>query len=444
MTAALSLAGQLAHAPESARLTFLSSLLDDELLALEADWRFWARPSQLPPLEDWTVWLRLAGRGEGKTWTGANWSHEQARLFPGSRGHLVAPTAADIRDTMVEGPAGMLATAPPEFRPFYEPSKRRLTWPNGSSALLFSADEPERLRGPQCWWAWADEAASWRYPEAWDQLLFGLRMGQRPRVVVTTTPKPGRLLRDLLQRPDCIVSRGKTRDNLANLSPVFLSTVVAKFQGTRLGRQELDGELLEDTPGALWTRAVIDAGRVRSAPELRRVLVAIDPAAKSREDSNETGIVVAGVAADGHAYILADGSGRFPPVSHDPQRPGWANRAIALLHQYHGDRVIAEVNNGGEMVETTLRVADPTVPYLAVTASRGKVRRAEPVAALYEQGTVHHVGAFEGLEDQMTSYVATMSDDHSASPDRMDALVWALTALCLAPRAATSERLALR
>jgi phage terminase large subunit-like protein len=426
---ALSLAGQLATAPAPTRLRLLKGLTAEELQALEADWRFWARPSQLPPAGDWTIWLRLAGRGEGKTWTGANWAHEQAQRFPGSRGHLVAPTAADIRDTMVEGPAGILAMSPRNFRPTYEPSKRKLTWPNESSALLFSADEPERLRGPQCAWAWADEAASWRYPEAFDQLLFGLRMGTRPRVVVTTTPKPGRLLREMMQRPDCIVSRGRTSDNAANLSPAFLQTVVAKYVGTRLGRQELDAELLEDTPGALWTRTILDQHRRTGHPALQRVVVAIDPAAKSREDSNETGILAGGLGDDGHGYILADGSGRFPPVSHDVHRPGWANVAVALYREHCADRMVAEVNNGGEMVEATLRIVDPTVSYKAVTASRGKMRRAEPVAALYEQGKIHHVGAFEALEEQMTSYVPAMAEDHAASPDRMDALVWLLTEL---------------
>lgn len=420
----LSLAAQLAAAPAIQRDAVLQSLTTDQLQALQEDWRFWARPSQLPPTGDWTVWLRLAGRGEGKTWTGANWSHEQARDFPGSRGHLVAPTAADLRDTMIEGPAGILVTAPRGFRPFYEPSKRKLTWPNGSTALLFSADEPERFRGPQCWWAWCDEAASWRYPEAFDQLLFGLRLGSRPRVVVTTTPKPVKLIRDLIARTDCVVSRGKTADNRANLAAAFLSTVVARYEGTRLGRQELDAELLEDVPGALWTRHVIEESRVevKRLPALKRMVVGIDPAATSSEGADETGIVLAALGIDGHGYVLTDASARLAPA-------GWATKAITLYRDQKADRIVAEINNGGEMVEYTLRTVDPAVSYRAVHATRGKAKRAEPVSALYEQGKVHHVGSFPQLEDQMCNYVPDQANQ--SSPDRMDALVWALTDLMI-------------
>lgn len=365
----------------------------------------------------------MAGRGEGKTWRGANWCHEQAREQPGSIGHLVAPTAADSRDVMVKGPSGILATAPPGFRPVYEPSKRALTWPNGSTALLFSADEPERLRGPQCHWAWADEVAAWRYPESWDQLLFGLRMGRRPRVVATTTPKPVRIIREILARPDVVVSRGRTADNRANLAPAFLTTVVAKYEGTRLGRQELEGELLEDMPGALWTRSRIEAGRVATAPEMRRLVVGIDPAASSNEGSDETGIILAGLGANGEGYVLADRSGRYPPIQ-------WAQQALALYRDHGADRLVAEVNNGGEMVTQTLHTVLPGAPVKAVHASRGKRTRAEPISALYEQGRVHHVGAFPDLEDQMCTWVPDVTED---SPDRMDALVWALTELMIRP-----------
>ena len=377
---------------------------------------------------DWTVWLRMAGRGEGKTWVGSNWSHEQARDMPGSVGHLVAPTASDVRNVMVVGlegehPSGILPTSPPGFRPTYEPSKRKLTWPNGSTALLFSADEPERLRGPQCHWAWADEVAAWRYPESWDQLLFGLRMGRRPRVVATTTPKPVRIIREILARPDVVVSRGRTADNRANLAPAFLTTVVAKYEGTRLGRQELEGELLEDMPGALWTRSRIEAGRVATAPEMRRLVVGIDPAASSNEGSDETGIILAGLGANGEGYVLADRSGRYPPIQ-------WAQQALALYRDHGADRLVAEVNNGGEMVTQTLHTVLPGAPVKAVHASRGKRTRAEPISALYEQGRVHHVGAFPDLEDQMCTWVPDVTED---SPDRMDALVWALTELMIRP-----------
>jgi phage terminase large subunit-like protein len=428
---AAALAASLATLPAPERDAFLSSLTPVELAALEADWRVWARPNQLPPAGDWTVWLNLGGRGSGKTWVGANWSNEQAEQLPGSIGHLVAPTASDVRDVMVEGPSGILALSPDWFRPTYEPSKRRLTWPNGSIARLFSADEPERLRGPQCHWAWTDEPAAWRYAEAWDQLLFGLRLGQRPRVVATTTPKPIQLLRDILARPDAVVTRSRTADNIANLAPVFLSTVVSRYEGTRLGRQELEGELLEDVPGALWTRALIDAHRWpadRPVPRLDRVVVALDPAVTSTEGADETGMVAAGVgichckgSPERHGFVLADDSARRKPVE-------WARAAIALLRAHQGDRLVGEVNNGGEMIEHTLRMVDPNVPYRAVHASRGKAKRAEPVSALYEQGKVHHVGALSALEDQMCNWVPDLADNQ-ASPDRMDAAVWALTDL---------------
>lgn len=413
-----SLSASLASLPATEREAILADLSGDELTALEHDWPFWARPAQLPPPGDWTVWLRMAGRGEGKTRSGAEWCRAQAEAMPGSIGHLVAPTAADVRDVMVEGPSGMLAVAPPDQRPSYEPSKRRLTWPNGSTALLFSADEPERLRGPQCHWAWADEVAAWRYAEAWDQLLFGLRLGTRPRVVATTTPRPTRIIRDLLSRPDCVVSRGKTSDNLANLAPAFLTQVVAKYQGTRLGRQELDGELLEDVPGALWNRALMDKTRVDRAPDLVRVVIGVDPAVTSGEDADETGIVVCGLDDKRHLYVLDDASGRYAPLK-------WAEKVVELYETHRADRVVPEINNGGEMVEATLRMVAPNLPVTTVHATRGKQKRAEPVAALWEQGVAHMVGSLVTLEDQCCTWEPTTD----WSPDRMDALVWAATLL---------------
>ncbi len=386
------------------------------------DWRLWARPSQLPPAGNWRVWLLLAGRGFGKTRCGAEWVREQIELGAARRIALVAPTAGDARDVMVEGESGLLAIAPPDARPLYEPSKRRLTWPNGAVATLFSADEPERLRGPQFDAAWCDELAAWRYPaEAFDMLMLGLRLGEHPRAVVTTTPKPVPLIRALLASPDCAVTRGSTRDNAKNLAPSFLAAILTHYEGTRLGRQEIDAELLEDVPGALWRRDAIEQARVKAAPALSRIVVAIDPAASAGENADETEIVVAGLGEGEAAYVLADLSGHWHP--HE-----WAGRAVAAYHLHHADRVVAESNNGGAMVESTLRMLDPNVAYKPVHASRGKIARAEPVAALYEQGRVHHVGAMPLLEDQMCSFVGGAARAQ-ASPDRVDALVWALTEL---------------
>jgi len=369
--------GRLASLPEALRNELVAALSPAEARLLLYDWPFWARPSQLPPEGDWRVWLVLAGRGFGKTRTGAEHIRARATARTASRFALVAPKAGDARDVMVEGESGILAVSPPWERPRYEPSKRRLTWPNGAVATLFSADEPERLRGPQHDLAWCDELASWRYPEAWDMLMLGLRLGADPRVVVTTTPRPTKLIRGLTADPAVVVTRGTTYDNRANLAPAFLGQIVRKYQGTHLGRQELLAELLENQ--------------------------------------------------DGRGWVLADASGRFRPTE-------WARTAILAYRAHCADRIVAEVNNGGDMVETTLRMIDPNVPFAAVHASRGKITRAEPVAALYEQGRVLHVGVFPHLEDQMCAFAR---DAHGAfdirsagfSPDRVDALVWALTDL---------------
>lgn len=400
-----------------------TDLTDEESAALLYEWQRWARPSQLPPKADWLVWLLLAGRGFGKSRTGAEWCRAQAEAFPGSRGALIGPTAADVRDVMVEGESGILACSPPWLRPTYEPSKRRLTWPNGSMATTYSADEPERLRGPQHGWAWCDELASWRYPEAWDMLQFGLRLGTNPRIVVTTTPKPTRLIRDLLRRSDCHVTRGSTYDNRSNLAKPFLDAIVKKYEGTRLGRQELYAEVLDDVPGALWSRRCLDDYRVAKAPELSRIVVAIDPPATSNEDSNEAGIVVAGVADNSMAYVLEDWSQRATPEE-------WARKAVAAYRKWDADCLVAECNQGGEMVEQVIKsVAD--VPVKLVRATKGKYVRAEPASALYEQGRVHHVGVLPILEEQMTSFTPERAADRSDgfSPDRVDALVWAITEL---------------
>ncbi|HEV8680513.1 MAG TPA: terminase family protein, partial [Stellaceae bacterium] len=366
--------------------------------------------------------------GFGKTRTGAESVRARVAAHTARRIALVAPTAADARDVMVEGESGLLAIAPPDQRPLYEPSNRRLTWPNGALATTYSADEPERLRGPQHDFAWCDELAAWRYPAAWDMLMFGLRLGDDPRAVVTTTPRPTKLIRALLADPKVVVTRGKTAENRKNLAPAFLDQIVKRYEGTRLGRQELDAELLDDMPGALWRREVIEAARVSAPPDLSRIVVAIDPAATSNAEADETGIVTAGRDANGNGYVLGDASGRYAPAA-------WAQVAIAAYRAHRADRIVAEVNNGGEMVEATLRMIDPNVPFSAVRASRGKVARAEPVAALYEQGRIRHIGAFPQLEDQMCAFAGDF--DRAAagySPDRVDALVWALTDLLVEPR----------
>lgn len=384
------------------------------------DWRAIARPNQLPPDGDWTTWLLLAGRGFGKTRTGAEFVREEVEHERAGRIALVAPTAADARDVMVEGESGILAISPPWNRPKYEPSKRRVTWRNGAIATLYSADEPERLRGPQHDLAWPDELGAWRYAEAWDMLMFGLRLGQHPRAVVTTTPRPTRLVRELLASPTTVVTRGSTYDNRANLAPAFFDQIIRKYEGTRLGRQELYAEVLDDVPGALWTRSMIDAANTQHAlPDLVRVVVAIDPAVTSGEDSDETGIIAAGLGADGLAYVLADRTCRMSP-------DGWARRAVTAFDEYRADRIIAEVNNGGDLVEATIRTVRKGIPYRKVTASRGKRVRAEPIAALYEQGRVRHAPGLQALEDQMLTF---LPEGTEGSPDRVDALVWALTEL---------------
>ena len=374
-----------------------------------------ARLEQLAPDGDWSTWLYMAGRGSGKTRAGAEWVHEQ--IAAGCRRiALVGATAADVRDVMVEGESGILTTARPGARPDYEPSRRRLTWPNGAIATTYSAEEPERLRGPQHDGAWADELGAWKYEAAWDMLMLGLRLGADPRALVTTTPRPTKLVRSLLSDASTVVTRGSTYDNRDNLAPSFFESIITRYEGTRMGRQELMGELVDDVPGALWTLSMLDGLRVQAAPDLARVIVAVDPAVTSGTESDETGIVVVGIGADGHGYVLADRSCRMSP-------DGWARRAAQAYHEYEADRLIVEDNQGGEMVAFLLGTVDATVPIKRIRASRGKRLRAEPVAALYEQGRVRHVGVYPDLEDQMASFTG----DGGEHDDRVDALVHALT-----------------
>ncbi len=404
-------------------------MTDSEIIALAHDWTFWARPNQLPPPGDWTIWLLLAGRGFGKTRTGAEFVRAEVEAKRASRVALVGATAADVRDIMVEGESGILAISPSWSRPVYEPSKRQLTWPSGAIAKLFSAEEPDRLRGPQHDLAWCDELASWTHLQAtWDMLQFGLRLGSQPRQVVSTTPRPIAVLKEILARPDTKVSRGGTRENAGNLAPKFLRAIVSRYEGTRLGRQELDGDIIDDVPGALWNRAQLDETRVRTAPDLIRIVVAVDPPASSGPGADECGIVVAGVDRSGHAYVLADASSQGETPAQ------WAARAVRAYSAHQADRIVAEANQGGDMVGSVIRNVDPGVPVTLVHASRGKAIRAEPVSALYEQGRIHHVGALPKLEDQMCSFTPDFDRTEAGySPDRLDALVWAITNLMVKP-----------
>lgn len=400
---------------------------------LKYHWEFWARPDQIEPKGLWNTWLILAGRGWGKTRTGAEtirkWACGTSPLSRGLCGQIaiVAETSADARDVLVEGPAGLLAIHPKDYRPTYNPSIRRLTWPNGAVATLYNAVEPDQLRGPQHDAAWGDEVAKWRYmQETWDQLQFGLRLGIHPKQILTTTPRPLPLIRKLLTDETVHVTRGRTYDNADNLASPFLRQIEDRYGGTRLGRQELEGEVLDDIPGALWTRDCIDRNRRPSAPsELQRIVVAIDPAVSSEEGSDETGIICAGIARDQdgyvRGYVLADRTVRGSPDE-------WAKAAVALYRQFDADRIVAEKNQGGEMVEAVIRAVDRNVPVTLVHASRGKYVRAEPISALYEQNRVHHVGRFDELEDQMCLFSADY-DRKNGSPDRVDALVWGLASL---------------
>ena len=378
-------------------------------------WADMARPEQLPPAGDWTTWLFMAGRGAGKTRAGSEWVHQQVR-DGAKRIALVGATASDCRDVMVEGESGLLATASPMDMPVYEPSRRRLTWPNGAIASTYSAEEPDRLRGPQHDAAWCDELAAWRHAAAWPMMLLGLRLGESPRALVTTTPRPTKLVKELIGQPTTVVTRGSTYDNRENLAPSFLDSIIKRYENTRLGRQELQGEIIEDVEGALWTLMMLDELRVDEPPDLERIVVAVDPAVSAHQDSDETGIVAVGLGVDGEGSVLADRSCRLSP-------DGWGRRVVGAYHDLEADRVVVESNQGGDLVVSLLATVDPSVPVKRIHASRGKRLRAEPVAALYEQARVHHVGVFPELEDQMMSFTG----DSGGADDRVDALVHGLT-----------------
>ena len=401
----------------------VQNLTKEQAIKKLFDWRseLNARPNQIAPDGNWTTWLILAGRGFGKTRTGAEWIRERVESGMSKRIALIGKTPADVRDVMIEGESGLLNISPPYNMPTYEPSKRRLTWDNGAIAQTFSSYEPDQLRGSQFDTAWADEMASWEYPEeTWDNLMFALRLGEKPQVCVTTTPRPLQLLINLRDAKTTVLTKGTSYDNRENLNQQFFDSILSKYKNTRLGMQEIYAEILEESDNAMWKREWLDEGRLQEAPqELERVVVAIDPAVTSKKTSDETGIIVAGKDSEGKFYVLNDSSARYTPSA-------WSEKAIMLYNQYECDKIIAEVNNGGQLVEHTLRTQSENVPYKSVHASRGKRTRAEPIASLYEQNKVHHIGNFERLENQLCNWEANSGDP---SPDRLDALVWALTEL---------------
>jgi len=434
------------HHLKTLDISKLKDLTDEEADDLLHTWELWARPNQLEPKplldngEHWVTWLILAGRGFGKTRCGAETVIKWVKDGVCKRIALIAEDSADARDVMVEGESGVLACSPRDFMPKYEPSKRRLTWPNGAVATLFSAEDYESLRGPQFDGAWLDELCKWRYAElAWDNLQFGLRLGEHPRQIVTTTPRPMKLLKEIILRSDTYITKGSTMENLANLAPPFKKQVIDKYMGTRVGRQELEAELLDDMPGALWHRQLIDDTRLLPVdsltpvqlPHLARVVVAIDPAKEVGEDAAETGIMVTAIDGNGHGYLLEDLS-----IAGTPEE--WAREAVVAYDEWEADLIVYEANQGGEMVASVLRAAARNmkeegnrtadfIPLKAVHATRGKMVRAEPVSQLYEQGKIHHVGTFPELEDQLCEY--TPDGKMGYSPDRMDALVWGFTEL---------------
>lgn len=403
-------------------------------------WDLFAHDHQMPPMlapngQPWLTWLLIGGRGAGKTRAGAEWVRAQALglqpLAAGPVSHiaLVGETEHDVREVMIEGVSGLLAVHRRHERPVWTSSRRRLEWSNGAAAYAFSAEDPESLRGPQFGCAWSDEMAKWRYAQAtFDMLQFGLRLGTQPRQLITTTPRPTALIKRLMLEPSSVVTHAPTEANAWHLAPTFLKSVLARYKDTRLGRQELDGEIIEDRPDALWSRALIEDCRVADAPPLARIVVAVDPPASSGKRADACGIVAAGITGEGAIYVIADDTiaGATPSI--------WAAKAIALWRRVEADALVAEVNQGGEMVRSVINEVDAGVPVISVRAHRGKYLRAEPVATLYEQGRVKHAGAFPALEDEMCDFgPAGLSSGRS--PDRLDALVWAIASLTHGARA---------
>lgn len=422
----------LERLPFAPREEKLLALDDEQRREFEHHWRLWARDEQVAPDGDWRIWLILAGRGFGKTRAGAEWVREIAAREPEARIALVAASLGEARAVMVEGESGLMAVSPPGRRPRFEPSLRRLQWPNGAQATLYSAGEPESLRGPQHSHAWCDEVAKWenvnhRATRAWDNLTLGLRLGECPRLVATTTPRAVPLLRGLThpEAADVVITRGRSEDNKRHLPARFLRDVRKAYGRSILGRQELDGELIEDLPGALWTRALLEDCReaAASSPSVR-VVIGVDPPASA--DGDACGILVCAVGEDGVARVLADASVTKP----SPER--WARAVAGAARAWKADRVVAEANQGGAMVESVLRAAEVALPLRLVHASRGKAARAEPVAALYEAGRVRHAGCFPVLEDELCGLLSGGGyEGPGRSPDRADALVWAMTELML-------------
>ncbi len=433
-------AAWLASAPQKVQDEFLDGLKRNELLALPFIFDFWALPHQLPPEGEWTTWVIMGGRGAGKTRAGAEWVRfmvEGSKPLDFGRARrmaLVGETIDQVREVMIFGESGIMACTPPDRAPSWEPSRRRLVWPNGATAQVFSAHDPESLRGPQFDSAWVDELAKWKKAEeTWTQLQFALRLGDKPRQVVTTTPRNTPVLKQILESPSTVITHAATEANRANLAHSFLEEVRARYAGTRLGRQELDGILLEDAEGALWTTSQLEELRVEESGSLDRVVVAVDPPVTGHGQSDECGIVVVGAKTHGNpqewrAIVLEDASvaGASPTT--------WARAAIDAVERHGADRLVAEVNQGGDLVASVIRQIDPLVPFRAVRASRGKSARAEPIAALYEQGRVRHLRGLGALEDQMCRMTAT-GYRGKGSPDRVDALVWALHELMIEPAA---------
>ena len=418
--------------PDEEVAAILKELGPKKAEELRHDWGFWARPEQLEPEGNWNTWVALAGRGWGKTRAGAEWVRH--RIRSGDKiVHCVAPTKGDVRRVMVEGDSGLLNvcwSGDETYRgkhigfPVWSPTNNSLTWENGAKAVFFSAEDPERLRGPQAYSAWCDELCAWRNAQdTWDMMMFGLRLGKHPKVFVTTTPKTTKLIRTILDDEKTTISTGSTYDNAANLADTFLDAVRKTYEGTRLGRQELYAEILDEASGALWNRTLLAKCEIEKdeVPHLNRIVVSIDPAITANAESDMTGIVVAGIDVNGTAYVLEDHTGRYTPQQ-------WAAKAVQLYKDHMADRIVAERNQGGDMVRHTLHTEDETVPVKLVHASRGKMARAEPVSALYEQGKVKHVRGLNDLEDQMVQWQPLGS---IGSPDRLDALVWALTDLSL-------------